>query len=49
MQSDNFPDIWFNLLQKQAETHQLCNDGVLFLWKEQNKCPDNKKSIPTSK
>ena len=40
VKSDNFPDIWYHLLQKQAETHQLCYDGVLFHQTEQNKRPD---------
>ena len=43
---DNFLEIWSYLFQKQAETHQLCHDSVMFLQTEQTKCPDiNKASL----
>ena len=32
MQSDNFPDIQYHVLQNLAETRKVCNDVVLFHW-----------------
>ena len=54
MQSHNFPEMWYNLFKKQAETYQLCHDGVLFkpnkteqTRKHAKKNPCHKRTIRT--
>ena len=38
--SEKQSETWYNLLQKQAETHQLCHKGLMFHRKDFNKGPE---------
>ena len=48
MQSDNFPDIQYQVLQNLAETRQVCHDVVLFHWTVHKKYTKKKYIIPAT-
>ena len=42
IQSDNFPEIQYHVLQNKAETRQVWRDVVLFHWTEHKNNPEKK-------